>query len=133
MSQENVEIVRRCSEFFRSRDLSYLAQVVDPDFVFDVSRNVFNPGVHRGLDGFRQFIEQVDEMWETFDLEIEELVDGGDRVVTGVRIAGRGRGSGIEVEMHVFNVWMLRDGKVLRYEGGYRDRKEALEAAGLRE
>jgi ketosteroid isomerase-like protein len=133
MSQENVEIVRRCSEFFRSRDLSYLAQVVEPDFVFDVSRNVFNPGVHRGLDGFRQFIEQVDEMWETFDLEIEELVDGGDRVVTGVRIAGRGRGSGIEVEMHVFNVWMLRDGKVLRYEGGYRDRKEALEAAGLRE
>jgi uncharacterized protein len=133
MSQENVEIVRRCSEFFRSRDLSYLAQVVDPDLVFDVSRNVFNPGVHRGLDGFRRFIEQVDEMRETFDLEIEELVDGGDRVVTGVRIAGRGRGSGIEVEMHVFNVWMLRDGKVLRYEGGYRERSEALQAAGLSE
>jgi uncharacterized protein len=133
MSQENVEIVRRCSEFFRSRDFSYLAEVVDPEFVFDVSRNVFNPGVHRGLDGFRRFIGQVDEMWETFDLEVEELVDGGDRVVTGVRIAGRGRGSGIEVEMHVFNVWTLRGGKVLRYEGGYRDRKEALEAAGLSE
>jgi ketosteroid isomerase-like protein len=130
MSQENVEVVRRCSEFFRSRDFSYLAQVVDPELVFDVSRNVFNPGVHRGLDGFRRFVDQIDEMWETFDLQVEEFVDGGDWVVTAVRIAGKGRSSGIEVEMHLFNVWTLRDGKVVRYEGGYRDRDEALKAAG---
>jgi hypothetical protein len=55
-----------------------------------------------------------------FDLEIEELVDGGDGVVTGVRIAGRGRGSGIDVEMHVFNVWMLRDGTCLFRIGARR-------------
>jgi hypothetical protein len=35
--------------------------------------------------------------------------------------------------MHLFNVWELRDGKVVRYEGGYRDRDEALKAAGLSE
>ena len=35
--------------------------------------------------------------------------------------------------MHFFTLWTLRDGKVVRLTGGYRDRAEALEAAGLRE
>jgi ketosteroid isomerase-like protein len=97
-----------------------------------MSRNVFNPGVYRGLDGFRRFVEQVDERWERFEAEVEELIDAEDHVVTAVRLAGKG-GGGVEVEMHIFTVWTLRNGKVLRYEGGYRDRSEALEAAGLRE
>jgi hypothetical protein len=53
MSQENVEVARRCSEFWTSRDFAYLAEVADPEVVIDMSRNVFNPGVYRGLDGFR--------------------------------------------------------------------------------
>ena len=64
---------------------------------------------------------------------IEEVIDGGDHVVTAVRISGRRRGSGVEVEMQVFHVWTLREGKVTRLTGGYRERSEALEAAGLSE
>jgi hypothetical protein len=33
--------------------------------------------------------------------------------------------------MRLFNIRTLRDGKVLRIAGGYRDRAEVLEAAGL--
>jgi hypothetical protein len=35
--------------------------------------------------------------------------------------------------MRGFQVWTLRDGRVLRMKGDYRNRKQALEAAGLRE
>ena len=35
--------------------------------------------------------------------------------------------------MQLFQVITLRDGRVLRMTGGYRDRAEALEAAGLKE
>ena len=35
--------------------------------------------------------------------------------------------------MRLFAVWELSEGKVVRFTGGYRDRNEALEAAGLRE
>jgi ketosteroid isomerase-like protein len=132
MSQENVETARRSIGFWVRRDFSSLAKVVDPDAVFDVSRNVFNPGVHRGIDGFRQFVEQVDEMWEKFESEPVELIDAGDRVVAGMRISGKGR-DGVDVEMLTFGIWTFRDGKIVRYAGGYRDRSEALEAAGLRE
>ena len=40
--------------------------------------------------------------------------------------------SGAEVEGRHFEVYTLRDGKVLRVDE-YTDRAEALEAAGLRE
>jgi hypothetical protein len=35
--------------------------------------------------------------------------------------------------MLVFQVWEFREGKVVRLTGGFRERDEALEAAGLRE
>jgi ketosteroid isomerase-like protein len=133
MSQENVEIVRRCYGLGADRDFSTLSELAHPDVVVDLSRNVFNPGVHRGLDAFRHFVEQVDEMWEDFQIEPEEFIDAGDNVFVASRMSGRGRGSGVEVEMRAFAVWTLREGKVSRWRAGYRDRAEALEAAGLRE
>jgi ketosteroid isomerase-like protein len=133
MSEENVEIVRRCFGFWANRDFSAIPEVVHPDFVLDVSRRVINPAVYHGLDGFRRFVEQVDEVWENFQFEPEEAIDAGDQVFTSVRISGRGRGSGVEAEMREFSIWTFREGKLSRLTGGYRDRAEALEAAGLRE
>jgi ketosteroid isomerase-like protein len=131
MSQENVEIVRRCYGLGADRDFSTLSELAHPDIVVDLSRNVFNPGVHRGLDAFRHFVEQVDEMWEDFQIEPEEFIDAGDNVFVASRISGRGRGSGVEVDMQAFAVWTLWEGKVSRFRAGYRDRAQALEAAGL--
>jgi ketosteroid isomerase-like protein len=133
MSQENVEIVRRCYGMWDNRDFSSIPEIAHPEFVLDVTRNVFNPGVHRGVDGFARFVEQIDEVWENFDIEPEEFIDAGEHVVTAVRISGKGHGSGAGAEMRLFNIWTLRDGKVLRITGGYRDRAEVLEAAGLSE
>jgi ketosteroid isomerase-like protein len=132
MSEENVEIVRRCYGFWTDRDFSSIAALAHPDAVIDLSRNVFNPAVHRGLDGLRRWIEQVDEMWDSFQIEPEEFIDAGDNVFVASRLSGRGRG-GVEAEMRAFSVWTLREGKVSRFRGGYRDRDEALEAAGLSE
>jgi hypothetical protein len=64
MSEENVEIVRRLYGFWTQRDYSTLPEIAHPDVVIDLSRNVFNPAVYRGLDGFRDFVDQADEMWE---------------------------------------------------------------------
>jgi ketosteroid isomerase-like protein len=132
MSQENVEIVRRAAEFWANRDLSRMTEIMDPEVVLDLSRNVFNPDVYRGYEGVRRWAEAVDEMWDEFDAKIEEVIDAGDQVLSAARIAGKGRGSGVEVSMRTFGVWTVRNGRILRYAGGYRDRDEALQAAGLR-
>jgi hypothetical protein len=76
--------VRRCYGFWTNRDFSLLTEVVDPDAVLDLSRNVFNPGIHRGFDDFRRFLEQVDEMSENFQIEPEELTG----TITSLRPSG---------------------------------------------
>ena len=133
MSQENVEVVRRCYEFWTERDFSPMADLFHPDVVVDLSRNVFNPDIYRGFDGVRRWVDEVDEMWDDFKVEPEEVITAGDAVVTASRISGQGRGSGVKTEMTIFGVWTLREGKVSRFTGGFRDRSEALEAAGLEE
>ncbi len=133
MSQENVEIIRRCNEFWENRDESLIVELIDPDVVWDLSRNVFNSGIHVGHGGLRRVVEQVDAMWEGFRIEPDEFSDGGEYVVCEVRATGLGRQSGVETEGRGFQVWQIRDGKVVRMTIGYRERAEALEAAGLSE
>lgn len=133
MSQENVEIVRRLYGFWGDRDLSAIEDAIHPDAVIDVSRNVFNPGTHHGIDGVRHFLAQIDEVWEDFKSTPEEFIDAGDKIVVAHVISGKGRGSGVEAEMRLFVVIAFRDDKILRFTGGFRNRDEAVEAAGLRE
>jgi ketosteroid isomerase-like protein len=133
MSEENLELVRRFYEFWPDRDFDAIEPYVHPDAVIDVSRNVFNPGTHRGIDGLRRFLDQIDEVWDDFQITPEELIDGGDIVVVSHRISGKGRGSGVHAEVVRFGVIAFRDGKVARFTGGFEDRAEALEVAGLSE
>jgi ketosteroid isomerase-like protein len=133
MSERNVEIVRRLYGFWQDRDTSSIEDVVHPDAVVDVSRNIFNPGTHRGIDGFTRFVEQIDEMWDDFMVTPDEFIDGGETVVAAHRISGTGRGSGLETEMRAYAVFTFRENKLWRLTGGLRTRDEALEVAGLKE
>jgi ketosteroid isomerase-like protein len=138
MASENVEIVRRFNDAINLHDLSAgippgLYELLDPDAELDLSRNVFNPAVYHGRSGVERWRRAVLDVWESFHGELEELIDAGDKVVTQVLIRGRGRESGVDVEMRVFQVWTVRDSKVVRVVGGYRDRAEALEDAGLKQ
>jgi hypothetical protein len=64
---------------------------------------------------------------------IEEIAEGTDgRVLFGVLGTGRGRASGVEVEVHAWYVLWLVDGETARWKL-FWDRAEALEAAGLEE
>jgi ketosteroid isomerase-like protein len=133
MSQENVEIVKRCAESLDRRELAQVFEMLDPDIEIDLLRNVFNPDVYRGHSGVERWRDVIDEVWDDFHAMLDELIDAGDDVVTAATIQGRGKESGVVVRMQVFQVWTLRDSKVVRLVGGYRDRSEALEAVGLSE
>ena len=133
MSEENVALARRFFGFWPDRDFSAVEEFIRPDMVIDMSRNVFNPGIYRGFDGFRDWVAVVDETWEDFRPGPEEFVEVGNALVTAVRVSGTGRGSGVRTEMLIFGVWKFDQGKVARYTGGFRDRDDALEAAGLSE
>jgi hypothetical protein len=60
----------------------------------------------------------------------DDFLEVGEEVLVLVRWRGRGKGSGVEVEGEGAHVWLLTDGRAVRWRV-YRDRSEALAALGL--
>jgi ketosteroid isomerase-like protein len=132
MSQENVEIVR--TMLAAAGDREAVLKFVDPEIVIDATRNVINPETYVGLEGLARWQAHSDEVWDEIRLEPIEFIDAGDRVVTISRLIGKGKASGVEVTRATSGqVATLRNGRVIRWEIGFTDRREALEAAGLSE
>ena len=61
----------------------------------------------------------MDEVWERFALELDELIDAGDRVVVIGRLTGRGRRAASRFEQPIAGVWTVHDGRMVRGEIGY--------------
>lgn len=133
MSQENVEIVRDVLAAVAADGLDQALDLFDPEIVVDATRNVLNPGTYVGIEGLRQWQAELADIWEEIRVEPLELIDADERVVVISQLIGRGKGSGIEVErLSSGQIATVRDGRILRWEIGYVDRDEVLEAAGIR-
>jgi ketosteroid isomerase-like protein len=135
MSEENVEIVRHFYAALTRGDEDTLRDLALPEFVLDFSRRLMDPIVLRGRDeAFAFFLSQMREAWDDLPAwEPQELIDADDKVVTYVRTSARGKGSGVEVEAYVWNLWTFSDGKLVEHTYFGDDQAAALEAAGLSE
>jgi ketosteroid isomerase-like protein len=137
MSQENVEIVRRLYDAAAHRDSDAVLAIYDPVVEVDMSRapcrDLVGERFYQGHDGLRAFYREWYGAWKTVESEVEEVIDVGGRVITVETTRGRGWASGAAVEVHQCGIWTIRDGKVVRVEWLDATRKEALEAAGVRE
>ncbi len=130
MSQENVELVRRAYDAWDRRDFEALPELVHPDFEADLTVRVLNPDRYVGVEGLRRLVDELGETWEAMTLEPEEFIDAGDQVVVPVVARLSGRGSGLQMEDRIIQVWSIRNGKAERLRV-FTDRAEALRSAGL--
>jgi ketosteroid isomerase-like protein len=122
MSRENIEIVGT----FVVADLDKALTYVDPDIVW----NPIEEPPTQGHDAVRAYWERWETEWDVYEEIPEECIDIGDRVVVTVLIRGRGRGSGIEIDARFYELYKLRDGKIVRMDE-FPDHAQALDAAGL--
>jgi ketosteroid isomerase-like protein len=130
MAPENVEIVKGLMEAAERGDSDTAMEAFDPAVELDQTRFP-DGGTYRGRDGVREFYDKWFGTWDELRIESQgviELPDG--RVVSLIRVSGRGKGSGVEVTLEAADVFTLRDGKVIQMTG-YPKRAEALEALGL--
>jgi ketosteroid isomerase-like protein len=129
MSQENVEIVRAV---FRGWDERGVDGIL-PFFHDDIDYLPMEEGetVH-GHDAMRRYFERWMEPWDEYWTSPTEFLHRGDYVLNGIALKGRGRGSGVEVAMEYWQVWLIRGDRVARCEE-YLNRSEALKAVGLSE
>ena len=86
-------------------------------------------GPVRGHDELILWNTRWFEAWDALDVQLDDVVSVGDKLMTEIRVEARGGASGLTVSRSFFHVFELRDGKISRmYE--YETRPEALQAAG---
>ncbi len=130
MSQENVEIVRRVLAAFATRDMDLSLYRPDVELI-NAPGSPFNNAA--GPQGLRDWVREVSEAFEEWEFRPSEVRDAPeDKILVLNRAWGRGRNTGMEVEMDLHLVYTVADGKIARVEG-YYTLEEALEAAGLAE
>ena len=133
MSEENVEIVRGVYEAWQQGDFESALQPFDEDIEWFGPPE--GPGSAHGVRGREEVPRALGAFlgaWDDFRFELRELIDNGDEVLACGWQSGRGKGSGVEWSEETFSVWTLRAGKFVR-QRMFRDRAQALEAAGLSE
>ena len=139
MSQENVEVVRSLYQTGAGDWFSAAPDQIDRAFreYIDEQFEARLPSdypegepVFRGREGFDEMIAMLGDTWGKWRMEPERFLDAGDRVVVFVRIFAEGGASGLPIEVETAHVWTIRKARAT-FMHAYRNRSEALEAAGL--
>jgi ketosteroid isomerase-like protein len=129
MSQENVEIVHQGIAAYNRGDLNALLDIYDPEIEFIT----LLLGNHQGKEALLTIFEENRRNLSGYRLDPEELIAvNDDNVVAIVRLGGAGRVSEIALGDQIAFLLTMKEGLVVRQQT-FRNKDEALEAAGLRD
>ena len=142
MSADDLKFVKDLLGVWETLEFSSYMRDTDPELMREALAGVFDPeveiiwvdtspetGPYRGIDGAIEALNEWFESFGEFRLIPSEFIDAGDAVMVTSTQRGTGKGSGAEVEMTVFWVFELEDGKIARWRE-FSTRAGALEAAG---
>lgn len=137
MAREDVDFIRTVYQAFnraaQSGDLSpWIEGFFDQAVEWRLAEDQPDAGPFRGHEWVKRLFDGWLEAWEDWALEPEEFIEAGDAWVVQVRIRGRGKESGMKIEVPYAHVVKLRGGRVVEVHD-YSTKKEALLAVGLPE
>lgn len=105
-----------------------MVELYDPDAVFET----LLLGTHHGNEAIRVIYAENQKNLAGYDVLPVELIDAGDKVVAVARAVGAGPASEIAVDEPFAFVFTFKGERIVR-EQAFRNRAEALAAAGLAE
>jgi ketosteroid isomerase-like protein len=112
VSRQNIELHRRFYEAFNTRDIEAMIELCHPEIEF-YSRFVELGGVSvfRGHNGMRDWNRGFEDVWAG-DVHItpETYFDLGDRTLAFATMYARGRQSGLETTMKLFQPLWWKEG-----------------------
>ena len=127
-----MEIVRNAFAAFDRGDIEGVLRLCDEEIVITQPPEL--PGASPEQYGHRGVLEAFaiwPEQWDDFRIEILKIAAApGGKVFVTTRTGGRGKQSGVEVEMNVSFVFTVRDAKISEWRLFVQE-GQALEAAGL--
>jgi ketosteroid isomerase-like protein len=103
----------------------------DPDVSYDDTVLPDHVGeTYHGHEGVLRAAERWIEPFEWLRIDVEQIVEAGDRLVSTHRWRAKARHTGIELDSPLGYVWTFRDGRIIHFRS-YIDPQDALNAAGL--
>ena len=126
MSQQNLERIKAGFVAHNKGDLDALVELYDPDVVFET----LLLGTHHGNEAIRLIYEENQKTMAGYDVVAVELIDAGDKVVAVAQTVGAGSASRIALDDAFAFVFTFKGDRIVR-EQAFRNREEAVEAAGL--
>jgi ketosteroid isomerase-like protein len=146
MSAENMRVVSRIQDALGMEDVvtalddetrdrrvrEVFAELAEPDFEVTMVGPDYLPRAAEGTgpDGFNAVWADWASAFASFRIEVEDMIDAGDRVVSLVRLVARTRTGDVPIEETGAAVWTMRNGKLARAEF-HLDRELALRSAGV--
>ena len=103
MAQENVEVVQAMIDAWNRRDDAAAQETFDPEVEVEMSLGSVLDGVYRGYDGLAEAMKFWGAFAE-FRSDPIEVVPAGDEVFAAMHHSGRGKASGVAVEMETWQV-----------------------------
>ena len=127
----DLEDFRRRFDAIGKQDWDTASALLHPDITWHDPAEVPDAAVHVGIDAVRRFwAEEMFEAWETWRVDVEEMIPLEDSILTVARMRVKAAHSGIETEIVLYQVWTIKDGLITE-QRAFFDRDQANEAAGL--
>ena len=116
--QENVRVVQDAYAAFGRGDIPALLDNLSENVEWLLPGEGLIPqaGVYRGRDGVARFFQTLDKTTEFSAFEPSEFVAQGDRVIALGSYRGKAKATGRSFEAHWAMSFLLRDGKILKFQ-----------------
>lgn len=131
MANANVDLIHSLYEAYRRGDPATVLESVDPDLEWtylDPSLEDPEPRVCHGRQELEMALERQAE--RGLRVELEEVVDKGDRVMVVVRTPGIDAYRVRKADDRNYSVFTVRERRIVALRD-CRDREEAMAAAGI--
>jgi ketosteroid isomerase-like protein len=133
MSRQQVDRLRLAYEALNSGDLDAATAGLPPDFEFIPPPMLPEGDTYRGPQGLRELWQTWRGTFPDFRVQVDEMIDAGDKVIVMAAVSGTATDSGLEVKTPSFAwVWSFDGDTPIRMEA-MPNRATAVEAVGLSE
>jgi ketosteroid isomerase-like protein len=124
----NAELIHELTAKWNSGDVDGVFEFYTEDAEIRTGPHWPEQATYRGLEAITATSKEWASLWDRLQIEVDELVEYGDKLVAVGAWRMRGTASGIAGQMPIFIVFTIRDGKIAVLEW-FADRDTAVAAA----
>jgi len=115
MSQPPADVIRDVYAAFERGDIPAILGMIDEDIDWRVPQSLPHGGDFSGREAVGRFFQGIGEHWDDLQVDLEDVVAAGERVIVLCRIHGRLQATGEEAGCSSAHSWIVCDGTPVRF------------------